>query len=48
MRRLNAAFGAVITALNAAALQEGRQRGPLVLEIVQCNPTHPDTFFEPE
>ena len=35
--RLNASFRAVIAELNAAVLQIGRQRGPLVLEIVQSN-----------
>ena len=35
--RLNAPFRAVIAELNAAVLQIGRQRGPLVFEIVQSN-----------
>ena len=34
---LNAALCPVIAELNAAVLQIGRQRGPLVLEIVQSN-----------
>ena len=35
--RLNAPFRPVIAELNAAVMQIGRQRGPLVLEVVQSN-----------